>query len=58
MKLNKSVLLIQKCVRKFIAARRGIRKIETATRTVQNACFAWLAWRWSWSLLKCIELQL
>ncbi|KRY13182.1 Unconventional myosin-Va [Trichinella patagoniensis] len=45
MKLNKSLLLIQKCVRKFIAARRGIRKIETATRTVQNACFAWLAWR-------------
>ncbi|KRY30291.1 Unconventional myosin-Va [Trichinella spiralis] len=44
-KLNKSVLLIQKCVRKFIAARRDIRKIETATRTVQNACFAWLVWR-------------
>ncbi|KRX16530.1 Unconventional myosin-Va [Trichinella nelsoni] len=37
MKLNQSVLLIQKCVRKFIAARRGIRKIETATRTKKKA---------------------
>ncbi|KRX81510.1 Unconventional myosin-Va, partial [Trichinella sp. T6] len=48
MKLNKSVLLIQKCFRKFIAARRGIRKIETATRTKTKAAIIIQRYMRSW----------
>ncbi|KRX99147.1 Unconventional myosin-Va [Trichinella pseudospiralis] len=44
-KLNKSALVIQNCIRNFIATRRDVRKIKTATRIIQNVCFAWLAWR-------------